>query len=371
MTTFAAPSLGDKFGLGFTITKTIIVALTRLCTSPFKGQKGAPTYFKDVFYAAMRSQLRGMTLEQNRLINKSSTEEYHNFTKSKGLTPESIDLPDGTQAHWLGDKNATITLLHFHGGGYALPATVPHYTYLFDLITLLNKTGASVSALVLAYTLAPEAAFPTQLAQASTLITYLVEKENRSPSNLILAGDSAGGNLLLSLFSHILHPHLNPDVPHVELKEPFRAALLLSPWVSFATDHPSYKTNAESDLLDAKPLNMWARGFLGSTQRQNIIMGDSYSEPLLAEPSWWNGASNVVKEVMIWGGGGEVFIDGIQAFASKFEQGWVSGGGDRKKVKLVVTPRMAHEEMILDVILGYKTKGIAALEVEDWMKSKL
>jgi acetyl esterase/lipase len=257
------------------------------------------------------------------------------------------------------------------GGGYAVPAGEPHYKYLNDLITVMNQAGASVSALVLAYTLAPEAEYPTQLIEAATLIQHLMEKENRSPSSLILGGDSAGGNLLLSLLSHILHPHSNPAVPRLDLKEPFHAALLLSPWVSFATDHPSYTKNAENDMFDAKPLDMWAKAFLGSNQRQGIIMGDSYSEPLLAEPSWWSGAPKVVKEVLIWGGGGEVFIDGIKAFADKFEIGWVNGGGDRNSIKLVVTPRMAHEEMIVDIIFGYKTKGEGALAVEAWAKSKL
>jgi len=346
--------------------------LTRVCTSPFKRKKGAPTYFKDVFYAATRTQLRGTTIAQTRWMNKSTTDTYHEWAKSRGLKPDSLEISEGVQAHWLGDKNAEVTLVYFHGGGYAQPAMPAHFSYLYDLIVLLRKTtDTSVSVLFLAYTLAPDKEYPGQLAEAAALIKHLVDKDNRSPSDLILAGDSAGGNLLLSLLSHILHPHTNPEVPSLSLDKPFRAALLISPWVSFATDHPSYKTNAESDLFDAIPLNIWARSFLGSTQRRGVIVGDSYSEALLADPSWWEGASNAVEEVMIWGGGGEIFIDGIKAFADKFKEGWGSGGGDIKRVKLVVTPRMAHEEMLLDVILGYKKKGKAAIEIEEWVKSKL
>jgi hypothetical protein len=97
------------------ITLTVFAALTRLCTSPFKGQKGHPKYFKDVVFAAMRTQLRGMTIAQTRLLNKSSTEAYYNYTKLNKFTPESIDLPNGVQAHWLGDKNAAVTIVYFHG----------------------------------------------------------------------------------------------------------------------------------------------------------------------------------------------------------------------------------------------------------------
>jgi acetyl esterase/lipase len=204
-------------------------------------------------------------------------------------------------------------------------------------------------------------------------MNYLLKTLSRSPSSLILAGDSAGGNLLLSLFSHILHPHPKAvgKIPVVNINEPFKAAFLLSPWVSFATDHPSYAENAETDIFDAIPLRMWSSAFLGSTQRRGIRMGDSYSEPLLAEPTWWSGAHELVSEVLIWGGGGEILIDGIRAFGDKFVEGWVGGGGERGRVTQIEGPRMAHEEMVLDVILGYKAKGTGALEVEEWVKSKL
>lgn len=56
-----------------------------------------------------------MTFAQTRLLNKSSTEAYYDFVKSKKFVPESIDLKNGVQAHWLGDRNAAITIVYFHG----------------------------------------------------------------------------------------------------------------------------------------------------------------------------------------------------------------------------------------------------------------
>jgi acetyl esterase/lipase len=257
------------------------------------------------------------------------------------------------------------------GGGYVQPASPAHFNYLYDLINVLNKqsAGPKISVLVLAYTLAPDAEFPTQLSEATSLISYLTKTLNRSPSSLIVAGDSAGGNLVLSLISHILHPH--PSVPTLELNAPFKAVFLLSPWVSFSTEHPSFTANAETDIFDHIPLTMWAKAFLGNSQRQGIVMGNSYSEPLLAEPSWWSGSSKVANEILFWTGGGELFYDGIRAFAEKFSEGWSSGGGERQKVQLLVGEKMAHEEMVLDIILGMKTKGQGALQVEEWVKSKL
>lgn len=228
---------------------------------------------------------------------------------------------------------------------------------------------------MLAYTLAPEAEYPTQLCQAAELLHYLINTEHRSPSSLIIGGDSAGGNLTLSLLSHILHPHPGrpnaPSIPQITLSSPLRGALLYSPWVSFGTNHKSYIKNAESDILPPSTLINWSSMFLGSSKRAGIVMGDSYSEPLLAETSWWSGASRAVDEVMIWGGGGEVFEDGLTAFAEKFTEGWVQGGGDKKKVTFLLTPRSAHDEPIIDVLLGYKNKGPAAIAIEDWVKARL
>jgi acetyl esterase/lipase len=261
------------------------------------------------------------------------------------------------------------------GGGYVQPASPAHFTYLHDLTTTLNKITGSpkISVLLLAYTLAPDAVYPTQLAESATLISYLLKAMNRSPSSLILAGDSAGGNLLCGLISHILHPHPNAvgRIPVINLNEPFRAVILLSPWVSFQTNHPSYVANAETDIFDDIPLKLWSDAFLGESQRHGILMGDSYSEPLLAEPSWWSRAHEIANDVLIWGGSGEVFIDGIRAFSEKFREGFAAGGGDSKNVVTIEGEGMAHEEMVLDFVLGYKEKGKGALQVEDWVKSKL
>ncbi|KAH8721585.1 hypothetical protein GQ44DRAFT_829147 [Phaeosphaeriaceae sp. PMI808] len=59
-------------------------------------------------------------------------------------------------------------------------------------------------------------AAPAQLQKVAAVLAYLAKQSEAS--RIFLAGDSAGGNLVLALLSHILHPH--PDVPVVELKQP-------------------------------------------------------------------------------------------------------------------------------------------------------
>lgn len=82
---------------------------------------------------------------------------------------------------------------------------------------------------------------------------------------IFIAGDSAGGNLTLSLLCHLLHPH--PKVPeslHIKLSGPLAGALLISPWAKFkATEDASFKRNLHSDMLPREISDRWGDAYLG------------------------------------------------------------------------------------------------------------
>lgn len=85
---------------------------------------------------------------------------------------------------------------------------------------------------------------------------------------------------------------------------------------------------------------------------------------------------------MIWGGGGEVLLDGIKDFAAKVGTGFShvhpasAPDNDAEKrparFMFIVTPRCAHEEMIIDELTMDWVKGReAAKEVEKWLSAVL
>ncbi|OCK80495.1 alpha/beta hydrolase fold domain-containing protein [Lepidopterella palustris CBS 459.81] len=353
----------SKIGIASVTLRALFAAFTRLWISPFKGDKGASSYFKDVVYTMIRSQLGNLNLAQERIMAPLTTATYLAFAKKNGFAPDSITLADGTQAHWIGNRNAEKTIMYCHGGGYVMPATSGLMQYLTDMKDSLVAQGSDTAVVLLAYTLAPEASYPTQLKQGVELLRYLIETENRNPSNITLGGDSAGGNLTLSILSHLSHPH--PSVPELSLPSKLHAAFLLSPWVSFNTHTPSYVTNAERDCFDGRPLSRWSSAFLNSS---SPFAGDFYSEPCTAPPSWWQATAGVVGEVLIWGGGHEVFLDGIEEFATRFEKGFGGAGG---RVTKIITEKAAHEEMIIERMLGYKNGSESSRAVEGWVKAKL
>ncbi|KAF2264859.1 alpha/beta-hydrolase [Lojkania enalia] len=312
-----------------------------------------------------RTQLGSLDLAQDRYMSPMTTPTYLKFAKDNGFAPESSTLPSGTLAHWLGNKNAKNVILYYHGGGFVVPLSPGHLMFLTELKDTLITQGTDTAILILAYDLAPESKYPTQLRQAVEALKYLVESEGRGPSTITLGGDSAGGNLALGVLSHLAHPH--PEIPPLHLPSKLHGALLVSPWCSFNTHTPAYIENAEKDMFDARPLKRWSSAFLGS---DSPFAGDFYNEPVLAPASWWEKVADVVGEVLIWGGGNEILLDGIKEFAKRFQKGFGGKGGN---VSIVITPEACHVEPVAERILGYKgDSGTgSAKAIQSWAKAKL
>lgn len=81
--------------------------------------------------------------------------------------------------------------------------------------------------IVLEYTLAPELPYPGQLSQGVAALEILLHKYE--VSQIMLAGDSAGGHFVLSLLAHA--KLANPKVKALPAGIYFHSAFLMSPWV--------------------------------------------------------------------------------------------------------------------------------------------
>lgn len=129
---------------------------------------------------------------------------------------------------------------------------------------------------------------------------------------IFLAGDSAGGNLCLSLLSHISHPHPDLSIPRVDLKgEKLRGTLLISPWVTFDTSAPSIFSNRETDYLLPESLKRASKAFLGDAKE------DAYNTPLGASVEWWEDLH--IQDLGIIVSDSELFFSDIIAFSEKIK----------------------------------------------------
>lgn len=158
------------------------------------------------------------------------------------------------------------------------------------------------------YSLLPNA-YPTQFAQAVEAVRHVIEDHGRSPRDVIIAGDSAGGNLCLAILSHLSHP--SNDVPTLTIEEPIRGMVLMSPWVSFSTAWPSMTSNYAKDIDEPQVIAAWAEQYLDGRA------SSPYAESILAEADWWKNAK--VEQTLVVAGADEVFIDSITVWAEKFK----------------------------------------------------
>jgi acetyl esterase/lipase len=358
----------------------VIAALTCVTAYPFRSVR-CTAFYNDVLYTAVRCMLERITIPQSRYLNASTSARYIAYCKRRSITPDTITVSacddSKVDAHWLGASEADAVILYLHGGGYTQSANEGNLQYMTRLVKDLNgeEASSSVAVLILAYTLAPEARHPAQLREAAAVLSYLITKTGRKPSNIFVSGDSAGGNLALVLLSHLLHPH--PEVAAVKLEEPLGGALLYSPWAGFSTDYPSYD-NVELDMLSPLALRKWSAMFLDKANPTDpeldpgAVSGDAYTEACKNPSSWWKGIHRIVSDVFVSYGGYEVLADPIKELETHLKEGWVEGSGDLSRVMFVGAPKEAHIQPIIDAMMpGAKAKSSTQVAIEKWYAARL
>ena len=124
------------------------------------------------------------------------------------ITPKHLDL-----------NRSNKVMLYFYGGGYMMGS--PEEDLVISAV-LAEKLGMRV--LSPRYSLAPENIFP--IAHDECMLVYGSLVEAIGAQNIIVAGESAGGNMSVSL---LLHAHQDG------LPMP-AAVALLSPWIDLSCD---------------------------------------------------------------------------------------------------------------------------------------
>ncbi|KAF5643109.1 alpha beta hydrolase fold [Fusarium sp. NRRL 52700] len=226
-----------------------------------------------------------------------------------------IEPLSGTDASimWIGNrKGASKFVLFLHGGGYVAPPLPGHFTWCWEAY-VNGGPGATqeVAVAVLQYTLAPGARYPDQLRQASAALNHLLQS-GVNPRDLIVGGDSAGGNLTAQLAYHLLHP--NPTAPEVKLQSPLAGIFLVSPWLSDRTDTTSYKEYGNVDMLSAGLLQ---RTSVHSFSNEDLKPRINEAHPALAvdgDLSWLSDLPTITKALYVTVGGREVFCDTVVEF---------------------------------------------------------
>lgn len=186
-------------------------------------------------------------------------------SNTKDLVYTDIEI-EGMKAEWISVNRPHMKryiILYCHGGGYSAGSCM----YARTLTTKLAlATGMDV--LCFDYRLAPENPYPAALEDAVKVWDYLMLL-GYGAGDIIVAGDSAGGNLALVLTLTLKEK--NRFLP--------RALVLMSPWTDLTSSGKSHETKAEVDpVLDAEYLDKARFAYAGEND-----MTDPKISPLFGE----------------------------------------------------------------------------------------
>lgn len=176
------------------------------------------------------------------------------------LSASSLEILRNT-----GNLNENI-IYQLHGGGYVIGFMDIYRNFAVRYSKLSG--GADVASLD--YRIAPKNTYPAALEDAAEGWEFLLAKGYK-PDNIIIVGDSAGGNLTLALTAKLRDE--DKDIP--------RAIICMSPWADLAGKGESHTTNIYKDpLFGIKEGTAIDENFVPPTYAGNADLQDKYLSPI-------------------------------------------------------------------------------------------
>ena len=185
------------------------------------------------------------------------------WLRTRGVRIEPI-RQGGVRGEWVtADRADRGGILYFHGGGYVAGSPATHRPITAALARLAGRRVFSLD-----YRLAPEHRFPAALDDALAAYSWLLE-QGMAPRSIALAGDSAGGGLVLATLLRARDEGL--PLP--------ACGVCFSPWTDLAGTGESLTLN-NGRCATFRPDNIaeFARVYLGP-----VTVKHPYASPVFAE----------------------------------------------------------------------------------------
>ncbi|MBD5453462.1 MAG: alpha/beta hydrolase [Lachnospiraceae bacterium] len=173
---------------------------------------------------------------------------------------------DGIHGEWISVNRAHMKkyiILYCHGGGYSTGSSIYART-----LTTKFATSTSMDVLCFDYRLAPEHPYPAATEDAMKIWNDLMLL-GYGARDIIVAGDSAGGNLALSLVLKLKQQgRLLP-----------RGVILMSPWTDLTASGKSHVTRAEIDpVLNADYLKEMTTNYAEGEDLKNPLISPLFGD---------------------------------------------------------------------------------------------
>jgi acetyl esterase/lipase len=205
---------------------------------------------------------------------------------------EPIEI-DTVRGRWFVPQTASgeYVILYLHGGGYAFSILAHDNLIAFVALAAQAKTFA------LDYRLSPEHPFPAQLEDAQAAYQWILSS-GISSNRIVIAGDSAGGNLALVLLLALR-----------DAQQPLPAlAVCLSPWTDMDSSYTSMKENERYDWIEQRMADRWAEWYCHGKDQKNPMVSPVHADLRGLPP------------IYIQAGDAEILIDMIRIFVRKAQE---------------------------------------------------
>jgi acetyl esterase/lipase len=297
--------------------------------------------FRDPDIAAFRQQLAARQAERAGQP-VALAQQRQNFDDQHGAVPLAKDCvvtaidEKGVLGELITPSAAALTkaLLYHHGGGYMFGSATSHRHLVSRLASAAGVLGFNME-----YRLAPEHPYPAALEDAVRNYRYVLDL-GFAPENLIVGGESAGGNLTAALLLKIREDGLPMPA----------GAYLLSPWLDTTQSGESYQLRPDPMLSHAS-LTGASVAFLGGASGDQPMTSPSKADLSRLPP------------LLIQVGSDEVLLSDSLEFTRKAALAGVD-------VRLHVWAEMVHAWPLFHPSLP--TAGLATIaEAGDWMRRRL
>jgi epsilon-lactone hydrolase len=237
-------------------------------------------------------------------------------------------VANGVRAEWTStpDADASSAILYLHGGGYVICSLDSHR----HLVAEIGR-ACGTRTLAIDYRLAPEHPFPAPVEDTFAAYRYLLA-DGLKPNRIALAGDSAGGGLVVGSLLAIREAGL--PLPG--------CGWCISPWVDMEALGESFTDRAAADpTVQRETIQMMAQWYLGGADPRH-----PHAAPI-------HGDLRGLPPLLIQVGAAETLLDDAVGLARK------AGAAD-VLVDLQIWPEMIHIWHIFFPMLAAGRRAIAS-----------
>ena len=244
---------------------------------------------------------------------------FDDFETPDGWTYEKFTV-DGAKYEFLRNPAAKTNrvVLQLHGGGYVLALGNGHR----NLGMVQGVLADAAQMYLVDYRIAPQNVYPAALDDAVKVYKKVLS-DGVDPKNIIVTGDSAGGNLALALSLYLKQKNIPQP----------KCLVLISSWSTMTTNQPSRKYNENKDLILGKGTPLYGEVQKKPSYADKIKLNDPRLSPIYADLKG-------LPPMLIQAGGYELFLSECIELAKK-------AAADDVKVTLTIYPGMSHDFALL------------------------